>query len=218
MTVKAFFSSKDLLTIYRTEVYYKGELVRKDFYLEKLLFSEFFGFNENKQTHRIFYNRDGSETYTEIMRMEDSVFKIGNNLIFSKQEMLGFMFEKLDLSCDDIIILDRLTTIAQPILDHKGQAKLFCVVHAEHYNVASITEHTIFWNNFYDYAFTKASYFDAFLTSTNQQTQLLQEQLKAFTQQNPKIATIPVGAIEEVSYPVESRQPLFFGDRISDVR
>ncbi len=52
------------------------------------------------------------------------------------------------------------------------------MIHAEHYNINSMTEDTILWNNYYEYQFTNADKIDAFITSTQAQKDTLSAQFK----------------------------------------
>lgn len=107
----------------------------------------------------------------------------------------------------DIILLDRGTDTAQSLLRHGKPAKLGTVVHAEHFSENAVTADTILWNNYYDYQFTNANRFDFFITSTDKQTELLEQQFKQFTNHNPRIITIPVGSIDNLKMPMDNRRP-----------
>jgi hypothetical protein len=118
-------------------------------------------------------------------------------ILYSKEAFIGYFFDSLGLTSEDLIILDRSTGLAQALLNHKGAAKLACVIHAEHYNVNATDDDYILWNNFYDYEFSHADAFDAFIASTDQQNQTLSQQFKKYTKFSPNIQTIPVSKIDE---------------------
>ena len=106
-----------------------------------------------------------------------------------------------------MILLDRATGIGQAVFDHKGQAALAVVIHAEHYNAKADEEDNILWNNYYEYQFTNADKVDAFIASTQVQKELLEKQFQHYTSHRPKIYAIPVGSLDKLRYPESQRVP-----------
>ena len=155
---------------------------------------------------RVFYNEDGSRAYTEYVNADDSMFIIDNHVLYSKQALVGYFIERLNLSSDDTILLDRSKDIAQVILQHKNQAKLGVVIHAEHYNASITNDDYILWNNYYEYVFTNAHEIDFFITATERQHDLLRNQFNQYLAIDPKIFTIPVGNLKELKQ-TQSRMP-----------
>ncbi|HEN2274319.1 TPA: accessory Sec system glycosyltransferase GtfA [Streptococcus agalactiae] len=186
--------------VQRVEYLMGGKLVRKDYYSYTKMFSEYYAPEDTGPClyQRTFYNEDGSVAYEENVDGENSIFKFKETILYSKEELVGYMLEKLQLTNSDLILLDRSTGIGQAVLRNKGNAKVAVVVHAEHYNVSATDETTILWNNYYDYQFSNADSIDAFITSTETQTKTLIDQFKKYLNIEPVVYTIPVGSLSKL--------------------
>ncbi len=198
--------TKDI--VQRVEYVSRGKLIRKDYFTYGRLFSEYYS-PVNNEAHlymRRFYNEDGTEAYVEIIDGDTDVYKIGNRTIFSKPRFIAYFISCLNLKEDDILIVDRATEIGQAVMHEHGKAKIGSVVHAEHYSEPNVTDHTILWNNFYEFEFTHADKFDFFVTSTDAQNRILAEQMRKYQDMAPKIVTIPVGSLDELKRPEEPRK------------
>ena len=105
---------------------------------------------------RVFYNEDGSTAYNEYVNGDNSMFVFKDRILYSKQSFIAYFMEKLQLSQEDMILLDRSKDIGQVMIENKNQAKLGVVIHAEHYNASTTNDDYILWNNHYEYVFTNA--------------------------------------------------------------
>ncbi|UUM58289.1 accessory Sec system glycosyltransferase GtfA [Streptococcus suis] len=207
--VIAFFKKDDPTVVQRVEYLSRGKLIRKDYYSYTRMFSEYYAPDQNtpKLYRRVFYNENGSVAYEENCSDKKSLYRFPDALLYSKEELIERMLQQLHLGSQDILLVDRSTEIGQAVLRNKGDAKVAVVVHAEHYSDGHVTEDTILWNNFYEYQFTNAGAIDAFITSTDAQTQTLAEQFRYYQGQAPKVITIPVGSLDQLAYPEQSRRP-----------
>ena len=199
----AYLRFKDGDIVQRVEYVSRGKLIRKDYFTYGRLFSEYYS-PVNNEAHlymRRFYNEDGTEALVEIIDGETHVYKIGNRTIFSKPKFIAYFLSCLKLTEKDILIIDRATEIGQAVLHEHGQAKIGSVIHAEHYSENNVTEHTILWNNYYEYEFSHADQLDFFITSTEAQNRILKEQMKKYQNMSPKVVTIPVGSLDELKRP-----------------
>lgn len=219
-TVKYFYAKEDcFLTAYlvkgskdlvhRVEYVSRGKLIRKDYFTDRRFFTEYYAPFENRAQiyMRRFFHQDQTVAYEELITGDSSVFRLGDRLFLSKELFIAYFIEQLGLTEQDIVILDRATGTGQAVLSKARPAKIGVVVHAEHFSENAVTEHTILWNNFYEYTFSHADKIDFFITSTETQTALLREQFKQFTTLNPRIETIPVGSIDQLRYPIAKRRP-----------
>lgn len=205
----AYLSTHTEDKVHRVEYVSRGNLIRKDFFQDRRLFTEYYT-PRDKRAHlyqRRFFNRDGSVAYDEIIDGQDSIFRFKDQLVFSKEELVAMLLQSLELTNQDLVILDRSTGIGQAVFERVKPAKLAVVVHAEHFNESAVTEQTILWNNFYEYQFTNADKVDVFITSTDTQSQLLAQQFERYTRHRPLIVTIPVGSIDNLKYPEKGRKP-----------
>lgn len=195
--------------VQRVEYVAKGKLIRKDYYSYTRIFSEFYApQNDQPQLYqRHFFNEDGSLAYEELVQEDTSVFRFSDRILVGKEALVAEMLDQLKLQSNDLLLLDRATGIGQAVFAHKGAAKLAVVIHAEHYNAKSSDDYNILWNNYYEYQFTNAHLVDAFITSTQKQKEVLEQQFQTYTKQQPRIYAIPVGSLAKLQYPQKSRQP-----------
>lgn len=194
--------------VFCAEYVSRGYLVRKDYYTNQRYFSEYFapkdGLAEKYARH--FYNLDGSVAYEEIIQGKQSFFRLKNQILYGKQELLKYYLQSLHLTEEDIVLVDRASKIGPTILQYARPAKIGCVVHAEHYSKNATNEDHILWNNFYEYMFSHYKLVDFYLSSTEIQAETMREQFQKYYQVLPKIYTIPVGNLEKLMYPTEKRR------------
>lgn len=219
-SVKFFYEKEDVLLtayltagstecVHRVEYVSRGQLIRKDFFQDKRLFTEYYSPKDNR-AHlylRRFFNRDGSVAYEEMVDGGDSVYRFADHILSSKEELIAYFMQTLHLTRQDMVILDRSTGTGQAVFEHVRPAKLAVVVHAEHFSENAMTDQTILWNNYYEYQFTNADKVDVFINSTDKQSELLAQQFTRYTKHQPRIETIPVGSIDELKYPTGERKP-----------
>lgn len=207
--VTCYLKNENDTIVDRAEFVINGMLVRKDYYSYVRTFSEYYAPYENraKLYKRQFYNEDGSIAYKEHIDGESSVYVFDDARLYSKQAFVAYFMEKLNLNANDVVIIDRSTEVGQAILEHKGQSKVGIVVHAEHYSDNATDDHYILWNNYYEYVFTQAPYIDFYITATDLQNRILTEQFETYTAHHPRVRTIPVGSLHQLSYPKTQRKP-----------
>ncbi|MGW7987431.1 accessory Sec system glycosyltransferase GtfA [Staphylococcus shinii] len=200
------FENSDIVD--RVEYVSRGKLLRRDYYSYVRFSSEYFAPEEEQAIlfKRDFYNEDGSIAFSEYLNENESLFEFKDQMIYSKPQLVGYLFEKLKLTNEDMIILDRSTDIAQPVLENKNDAKLGIVVHAEHFNEPISNDDYILWNNHYEYVFMNVDEIDFYITATDIQNKLLQSQFQKYLNITPKIYTIPVGNLKSLVYS-EHRKP-----------
>lgn len=205
----AYCNDANSQLVQRVEYVSKGILIRKDYFTSTRLFSEYYAPKDGRATVylRRFFNQDGSVAYEENVDGTQSVFRFKQEIFDDKSQLLKEMLHRLQLSKDDLIILDRSTGIGQAVFQEKGEAKLAVVIHAEHFSPHNVTPDTILWNNFYDYQFTNADKVDAFICATSVQSQLLADHMQVYQSCQPQIVTIPVGSLVTCRHTEKDRKP-----------
>ena len=208
-SVVCFLRKDHPQVVQRVEYLSRGKLIRKDYFSYTKMFSEYYAPKDGVAHlyQRSFFNEDGSIAYEEQCRDGQSLYYFPDGILFSKEELLARFFTELELTSQDLLLVDRSTGIGQALLRHRGAAKVAVVIHAEHYSAPSLTEKTILWNNYYEYMFTHADQVDAFITSTQLQQQVLEEQFRLYSKHQPRIVTLPVGSIDVLRQPQEGRRP-----------
>ena len=219
--LRIFFSDEDkFITCYlvdekkdlvqHVEYVFAGNLVRKDYFSYTRYCTEYFAPKDNVATlyQRTFYNEDGTSAYDMFMNQgTEEVYRFKDRILYGKPALIRYFMKTLRLSKSDLVILDRETGIGQVVFEEAQAAHLAVVVHAEHYSENATNEDYILWNNYYDYQFTNADKVDLFIVSTDRQKEVLEQQFAHYTTHTPKIVTIPVGSVDELTKPQESRKP-----------
>lgn len=219
--LRIFFSDEDkFITCYlvdekkdfvqHVEYVFAGNLVRKDYFSYTRYCTEYFAPKDNVATlyQRTFYNEDGTSAYDMFMNQgTEEVYRFKDRILYGKPALIRYFMKTLRLSKSDLVILDRETGIGQVVFEEAQAAHLAVVVHAEHYSENATNEDYILWNNYYDYQFTNADKVDLFIVSTDRQKEVLEQQFAHYTTHAPKIVTIPVGSVDELTKPQESRKP-----------
>lgn len=198
--------SKDC--VHRVEMVSNGCLIRKDYYTYCRIYSEYYG-PLDKKAHlyqRRFFNEDGTVAYEEITDNDVVTYRFPDRLICSKEELIGYMVTRLNLTRRDTVIIDRTTGTGQAILKNAYPARIGVVIHADHFNVTGTDEDHILWNNYYEYAFSQHRHIKFYIASTDVQNGLLKEQFKKYKGAKPKIVTIPVGSLKELKRPEKGRK------------
>ncbi len=195
--------------VHRVEMVSRGYLIRKDYYTYCRIYSEYYAPLDNKAHlyQRRFFNEDGTVAYEEITDNDVVMYQFPDRLLCSKEELVGYMVERLQLTEKDIVIIDRTTGIGQTILQHTGPAKVGIVIHADHFSENGTDEVNILWNNYYEYAFSQYKHISFYITATDAQNKLVKEQFMKYKGVNPTVYTIPVGSLDEFKYPDGERKP-----------
>ena len=216
---KIVFSGNDFYTIYfvdeqsdkvhRVEIVSNGCLIRKDYFTYGRIYSEYYA-PLDKKAHmylRRFFNEDGTVAYEEINDDDKVFYQFKDQLLCSKEELVAYMVSRLNLTKNDIVIIDRTTGIGQAILRNVGEAKVGIVIHADHFSEGSTDEDYVLWNNFYEYSFAMNQHIDFYITATDEQKKLVESQFKKYMGVSPVVYTIPVGSLDELKYPTINRNP-----------
>lgn len=195
--------------VHRIEIVSGGFLIRKDYFTYGRVFTEYYAPLDNK-AHlylRRFFNEDGTVAYEEINDDGKVMYQFPDKLLYSKEELIGYMVSRLNLTKKDTVLIDRTTGTGQAILQNAGEARVGIVIHADHFSEGSTDEDNILWNNYYEYSFAMNRHIDFYIASTEEQSKLLKEQFQKYHGVSPTVYTIPVGGLEELKYPTVNRNP-----------
>lgn len=195
--------------VHRVEMVSGGFLIRKDYYTYCRIYTEYYAPLDNKAHlyQRRFYNEDGTMVYDEVIDGDEVMYRFKDRVLCSKEEFVGYMVSCLNLTKDDVVIIDRTTGIGQAILRNVGPARVGSIIHADHFSEGSSNEEYILWNNYYEYAFSQTDHIDFFVSATYAQNQLVREQFLKYKGIEPTVYTIPVGSLPEMKYPEGERKP-----------
>ena len=219
-TGKLVFQGKDIFymiyfvnersdLVHRVEIVSRGRLIRKDYFTYGRVFSEYYA-PLDKKAHmylRRFFNEDGTVAYEEINDDGKVMYRLPDQFLCSKEELVGYMVSRMGLTKDDVVIVDRTTGVGQAILQNAGEARVGLVIHADHFSESNTSDDYILWNNYYEYAFAMHKHIDFYITATDEQNKLLKEQFLKYNGAAPAVYTIPVGSLDELKYPSARRKP-----------
>lgn len=205
-TVYLVDAASDL--VHRVEMVSNNCLIRKDYYTYCRIYSEYYAPLDNRAQlyQRRFFNEDGSVAYEEITENDVVMYQFPDKLICSKEELVGYMVSRLNLTRQDIVLIDRTTGIGQAILQNAGPARVGVMIHADHFSEGGTDGNNILWNNYYEYSFSQYRRVDFYVTATETQNQLLREQFRQYVGAEPNVVTIPVGSLEELKTPAKERR------------
>lgn len=192
---------KDKNIVDRAEFVSNGKLIRKEFYTYTKVFTEYYApYNKKAKVYlRKFFNENGSVAYEEIVRDGDNMYVFPNKILYSKKEFIGYFISQLNLTSDDILLVDRSKNVGQVILENKNEGHIGVVIHAEHYNHSNTNDQYILWNNNYEYMFNHVRDIDFYIVATQDQKRVLQQQFEKYKNLKPKIYTIPAGNISRLN-------------------
>lgn len=206
--------------VHRIEMVSGGCLIRKDYYTYCRIYSEYYAPLDNAAHlyQRRFFNEDGTVAYDEITDDDIVTYQFSDRLICSKEELVGYMVSRLNLTRRDVVIIDRTTGIGQAILENASPARVGIVIHADHFVEGDTDDEHILWNNYYEYAFSQHERIKFYVVSTDTQNLLLKQQLKQYQNVTPKVVTIPVGSLDELKRPKKLRKKhsLITASRLAD--
>lgn len=208
MRITAYLDKYNPKMVYKTETVVNGNLIQKDYYTSTKLFTEYFKPVNNQANlyQRRFFNEDGSIAYEELLNGKESLFVFPDKTIYSKENLLLYFMQLLELSENDIIILDRSTHIGPEILKGKGKAKIGVVIHAEHFNESLTNKEKILWNNYYEYQFKNETSIDFFVVATNTQKNIIENQFLKYKNRKINVYEIPVGSLDELKKQEKRRE------------
>lgn len=194
--------------VHRVEIVSRDCLIRKDYYTYCKLYSEFYAPYDNKahMYHRRFYNEDGSVAYEEMNDDGQVFYKFPDRVLCSKEELVGYMVEKMQLTSSDVAIIDRTTGIGSAIMRNCNDARIGIVIHADHFSESGTDENNILWNNYYEFSFAQHRKVDFYITATDAQNRLVREQFRKYKGVEPNVVTIPVGSLDELKFPEKGRK------------
>ncbi len=204
-----YFADEQSERVHRAEIVSGGYLIRKDFFTYGRVFSEYYAPLDHK-AHlylRRFFNEDGTVAYEEINDDGKVMYQFRDKILCSKEEFVGYMVSRLELTEEDVVLIDRTTGIGQAILQNVGDARVGIIIHADHFSEGGTDDNYILWNNFYEYSFAMHRHVDFYVTATDEQNKLLREQFLRYGGVEPTVYTIPVGSLDELKYPTINRKP-----------
>ena len=208
VTLKAFLEEGKDDLVHRVEMISGGCLIRKDYFTYCRIYSEYY-VPIDGHAHlylRRFFNQDGSVAYEEVTENDSVLYKFPDRLLYSREELVGYMMSRLNLTEDDTVIIDLEPGMIEKsaFILNAVPARVGVVMHADHF--WNQNEEHILWYGIYEYVFAHQEKISFFITNTDAQSDLLREQMQKYNGVCPRIATIPVMGLSELRKPRKLRR------------
>ena len=195
---EVFLADENSDLVHRVMMISNGCLIRKDYYTYCRIYSEYYiPANGYAQMYlRRFFNENGSTAYEEIIDGDKVIYKFPDRLLYSREELLGYMMRGLNLTKEDVVLLDVEPGMIEKeaFIRNAAPAKVGLIMHADHF--WNYYDEHILWYGIYEYAFAHSDKISFFITNTNAQSKLLKGQLKKYQGVEPDIWTIPVVGLD----------------------
>lgn len=194
--------------VHRVVMVSNGCLVRKDYYTYCRVYSEYF-IPVNGQAflyQRKFFNEDGSIAYEELIEGGAILYKFHDRLLYSREELVGYIISCLHLVKDDVVLLDGEWGIIDwsAFIQNAFPARIGFIVHLNHFRYSD--EDFILWNEAYESVFAHPEKINFFVTNTEVQSALLKEQLRHYMGIDSRVETIPVAYLNKLRKPKKVRK------------
>ena len=194
--------------VHRVEMISNGCMVRKDYYTYCRIYSEYYIPLDGQANLylRRFFDEDGTVAYEELIDGDAVLYKFPDRLIYSREELVGYMMSCLKLTKDDVVLIDGEPGMIDrsAFIVNAAPAKVGFVIHADHF-LQSDEEH-ILWYGIYEYAFSHPEKISFYVTSTEVQSELLREQFRRYKGVEPEVVTIPVMGLDKLRIPESPRR------------
>lgn len=193
----------------------RGQRICTETYTDRLAYTDYYAAAKPEQgvsagrIRRAYYHKDGSVAYEQIYTGERSWYLFPDGRVLTKTGFIEEFMKKLDLSEQDIVLIDRFAQFdyVQPLFRWKQKARFIAVMHAGHYFEEGESAYTVNFNQDYNYLFKYSGMLDTIVVSTQQQREELIEKLQEYRCRIPDIRVIPAGSVEKLRYPDTNRTP-----------
>lgn len=194
--------------VHRVAMISNGYLIRKDYYTYCRIYAEYF-IPVNGQAYlyqRKFFNEDGSIAYEEMIEGGAILYKFPDRLLYSGEELVGYMMSRLQFTKNDAVLIDGEWSI----IDHSAfirnafPARIGFIVHLNHSRYSD--EEVVLWNEAYESAFSHPERISFFVTNTEVQSKLLREQFHLYKDKDINVKTIPVAYLDKIRIPEKDRK------------
>ncbi len=194
--------------VHRVEIVSNGCLIRKDYYTYCRIYSEYY-IPVDRQARlylRRFFNEDGSTAYEEIIDGDVVTYKFPDRMIYSREELVGYMMSRLHITKDDVVLIDgepgKIDRAA--FIQNAYPARVGFILHSNHF--IKWDEEHIQWYGIYEYALSHPEKIDFYITSTERQSNLLTAQFMQYKGIEPRVETIPVAGLNMLHIPQTARK------------
>lgn len=206
--------TEDKQGFYGIQYYKDSRLIRTDMYSECMYASIFY---ETKKTdrgytavakERHFYNRDGSVALTQVFYRDTEINILPDGSTYNRDQLFGRFIQKLDLTKEDTVILDRPISFfpARFLLACHDKTNIIAVFHSEHFFIKGLSMQDENLGMEYWYWCKYSNCIHTMVVSTDEQKNVLEETLHGYGFDVPKIEAIPVVCLDKIRQPEIERK------------
>ena len=202
--------------IRKKDIFSRGYLIAREHYAGDLMYTDYFvpvkekDVWEAKLTKRTFRNPEGQVVFDIIIDEKgDERYWYPNGENLSKQEFLCRFIQKLNLTKEDIVLIDRpgLSEFVQPLFMYGNKAKIVVFFHSVHYAQPGEAAEFAYLNYHYYYWFKNSDKIHTIIVSTEAQKLEVIEKLKEYGCQIPNMEVIPICGLDKIRIPSGERKP-----------
>lgn len=176
------------------------KLLRKEIYTNRVAYADNYVTAKSeaglyaKMTRRTFYNADGTVAYNQIFKGEKEWFLFPDDTILTKGQLVVEFVKKLNLSKEDIILLDDSVPkeFIQAVFAFGKAARIVVRVCTGHRNIRIENGTESFIKGDYYEWFPYIETIDTMVVSTEEQKEMLLSELETCHCGFPDIAVVPV--------------------------
>ncbi|MCM1231923.1 MAG: glycosyltransferase [Ruminococcus flavefaciens] len=194
--------------VHRVMMVSNGCLVRKDYYTYCRVYSEYYIPVNGRAFlyQRKFFHEDGSIAYEELTEGGSLLYKFPDRLLYSREELAGYMMSCLRFTTDDVVLIDGEWGIIDlsAFIQNAFPARIGFIVHLNHFRYSD--EDFILWNEAYESVLVHSERVSFFVTNTEVQSELLKNQLRHYKGIDSRVETIPVAYLSKVRRPEKARK------------
>lgn len=202
--------------IKKKDIFSRGYLIAREHYAGDLMYTDYFvpvkekDAWEAKLTKRTFRKPDGEVAFDIVIDEKGNErywYPNGENL--SKQEFLCRFIQKLNLTKEDIVLIDRpgISEFVQPLFTYGNGAKIVVFFHSAHYAQPGEAAEFVYLNYHYYYWFKNSDKIHTIIVSTEAQKQEVIEKLKEYGCHIPNMEVIPICGLDKIRVPKGERKP-----------
>lgn len=176
------------------------KLLRQEIYTNSVAYVDYYITAESgnglyaKKTRRAFYNMDGSVAYEQIFEEEKECFLLPDGNVFTRQQFATEFVKKLNLSKQDIILLDNSVPeeFRQAIFMFGKVARIVALAHMGQERIQGENAESLPLKGYYYEWFPYSEILDTIIVSTESQKDVLREELETCCCNVPDIKVAPI--------------------------
>ena len=215
VTAAILLDEEDRSFCYGVHYYSRLKLIRTEIYTGALLYANSYITAHSDQgpyaklARRTFYDRSGAVCFDQIFEDRKEWYIFPDGRCISKQQLIILFIQKLNLSKQDLVLVDRPSSFAyvQPLLQYGNGTRIIPVLHSGHYYEKGEDPFSLYLNCEYYGWFRYSDKLDAMIVSTQEQKTELIKKFQEYNCHVPEIKVIPAGGIDRLRSPETKRKP-----------